>query len=212
MQQRDEEEYEAKRQNIINGALEVFAHKGFEKATNKDIAKASGITSPGLIYHYFQDKAHLYREVLEQRIPLLQLLLHSKELEGLPPEDALTRFGRAYLQMLESPQAVTFLRLVLSDSTRYPHVAQLFWKAGPTRALTFLANYLEGEMEAGRLRRVDPQLAVMQFMGPMVMYVLSRCIFGGSPGATVDAATLLQNNVETFLRAMRPTSVLSDAE
>ena len=56
MPPRDEQDFESRRQQIIDGALQVFASKGFEKATNKDIAVASGIGSPGLIYHYFKDK------------------------------------------------------------------------------------------------------------------------------------------------------------
>ncbi|HBE34387.1 MAG TPA: TetR family transcriptional regulator, partial [Cyanobacteria bacterium UBA11368] len=37
----DQVEFERRRQQIIDGALEVFASKGFEKATNKDIAQAA---------------------------------------------------------------------------------------------------------------------------------------------------------------------------
>jgi AcrR family transcriptional regulator len=51
MPPRDEQDYETRRQQIIDGALQVFATKGFERATNKDIALASKIGSPGLIYH-----------------------------------------------------------------------------------------------------------------------------------------------------------------
>jgi len=47
----DEQDF-GRRQQIIDGALQVFASK---KATNGILA-ASGIGSPGLIYHYW-DKA-----------------------------------------------------------------------------------------------------------------------------------------------------------
>ena len=47
MPPRDDTDYESKRQQIIEGALHVFASKGFENATNKDIARAAGIGSPG---------------------------------------------------------------------------------------------------------------------------------------------------------------------
>lgn len=44
-----DEEYERRRQQIIDGALVVFSQKGFDKATNQEIAEAAGIASPGLI-------------------------------------------------------------------------------------------------------------------------------------------------------------------
>ena len=46
MPARDEQDFERKRQQIIDGALQVFATKGYEKATNIDIARAAGIHSP----------------------------------------------------------------------------------------------------------------------------------------------------------------------
>src|SRR5947209_20150679 len=124
MPSRDEQDFEGRRQQIIDGALEVFADKGFEKATNKDIADASGIGSPALIYHYFKDKSDLFRQVLEQRVPLLQLLARPEELLALPPAEALTRFGRAYLQIMERPESMAFLKLILGEAIRRPQVAQ----------------------------------------------------------------------------------------
>jgi AcrR family transcriptional regulator len=204
MAERKDVGFEARRQQIIDGALEVFASKGFEKATNKEIALASGIKSPGLIYHYFQDKSHLYREVLQQRVPLLQLLAHPGELQELPPQDALLQFGRAYLKLLDMPQAITFVRLILSDSIRHPAVAELFWKAGPGRAFAFLAQYMEQAMAAGQLRRIDPDLAVLQFMGPLVAYVVSCSVFANSPAAALAPEEVLQHNVGCFMHAMDP--------
>jgi len=201
---RKEEDYEAKRQQIIDGALEVFASKGFENASNKEIAGAAGIGSPGLIYHYFEDKGHLYREVLEQRLPVLQLLAHPQELATLPPEEALTHFGRAFLQMLEAPQSLSLLRLMMGDATRNPLAGKLFWQAGPMRGLDFLEKYLESAMGSGQLRRVDAVFAAMQFMGPLVMVLLSRTVFPECATAAIDTEAMLQHHVALFLEAMRP--------
>src|SRR5215468_2098695 len=102
MPSRDEQDFELRRQQIIDGALEVFAEKGYEKATNKDIAEAAGIGSPGLIYHYFKDKGDLFIQVLEQRAPMLQLLSRSESLMNLPPRAALTLFGTTLLNTLDN--------------------------------------------------------------------------------------------------------------
>ena len=52
----DDQERVQRRQQIIDGALAVFAEKGFDKATNQEIAAAAGISSADLIYHYFDSK------------------------------------------------------------------------------------------------------------------------------------------------------------
>jgi AcrR family transcriptional regulator len=56
MRRRKQELYAERREQIINGALQVFSTKGFLAATNKAIAEAAEINSPGLIYHYFASK------------------------------------------------------------------------------------------------------------------------------------------------------------
>ncbi|HWA81794.1 MAG TPA: helix-turn-helix domain-containing protein [Fimbriimonadaceae bacterium] len=47
---------------IVVKAMEVFARKGFEGATSRDLAAAAGV-SEGLIYKYFPTKEALYQEL-----------------------------------------------------------------------------------------------------------------------------------------------------
>lgn len=49
---------------ILESAAELFAHRGFEAVTMRDIAKASDIKAPSL-YNHFKDKQHLYQECLQ---------------------------------------------------------------------------------------------------------------------------------------------------
>jgi AcrR family transcriptional regulator len=204
MPRRNEQDYEGRRQRIIDGALHVFARHGFEKATNKEIAAAAGIGSPGLIYHYFKDKSDLFREVVEQRVPLLQLLARPEALMALPPAEALARFGRAYLRIMESREAVALMKLIIGEATRRPQVAELFNEIGPGRALRFLATYLQRQMDAGVLRRADPDIAARCFFGPLIVYVLSRELFRQPESVEMDAEALLATNLELFLRGMQP--------
>src|SRR5689334_23801518 len=120
MPSRDGQDFEERRQQIIDGALAVFSEKGFEKATNKDIAEAAGIGSPGLIYHYFQDKSDLFRQVLEQRAPVLQLLNRSDTMMDMPPREALTLFGNMFMRTLDNHAAISLFKLVLGEAVRQP--------------------------------------------------------------------------------------------
>jgi AcrR family transcriptional regulator len=54
---------EARREEILEGALRVFSDVGYARATTKAIAQAAGVRSPGLIYWYFSNKEDLLREV-----------------------------------------------------------------------------------------------------------------------------------------------------
>ena len=52
-------------QEILTGALKVFARKGYDKTTIADIARELGI-SQGLCYRYYESKEAIYNEELEE--------------------------------------------------------------------------------------------------------------------------------------------------
>lgn len=202
MPSRSEQDFESRRQQIIDGALQVFATKGFEKATNKDIASASAIGSPGLIYHYFKDKSDLFRQVVEQRLPVLQLLTKSEEMMALPPEDALTLFASSFLKVVDNPTSVALIKLMLGEAIRQPLVAQMLNTIGPGRGFAFLTRYLAQQMDAGILRRMEPGAAARCFIGPLIAFVLTREVFSQPDTGTLQAETMVKTVVEVFLRGM----------
>ena len=204
MARRKDSDFETRRQRIIDGALHVFAEKGFEEATNKEIAVAAGINSPGLIYHYFEDKEDLLKQVVEQRVPLLQLISHPEEIAALPPSQALTQIGTAYLRILEDKDATSAFRLIIGEAARRPNIARLFNEIGPSRVLGFLAGYLKQQMDAGVFLPSNPATAARLFFSPFVVFLLTREVFRQPEALTMDAEEYVRENVELFLRAMRP--------
>jgi AcrR family transcriptional regulator len=202
MPARDEQDFESRRQQIIDGALQVFASKGFEKATNKDIAAASEVGSPGLIYHYFKDKSDLFRQVLEQRIPMLQLLSHSEEMMTLPPREALTVFATTFLKIVDNPNAIALTKLMLSEAVRRPLIADMINTIGPGRGFAFLTQYLEKQMEASVLKRMDTGAAARCFIGPLIAFVLTREVFPQPDAQTLKPETMVTTIVEVFLQGM----------
>ena len=202
MATRDTQDFESRRQQIIDGALQVFASKGFEKATNKDIAAAASIGSPGLIYHYFKDKSDLFKQVIEQRIPMLQLLSHQEEMMALPPREALTLFASTFLEVVDNPTAVALVKLMLGEAIRRPYVADMINAIGPHRNFAFLNRYLEKQMDAGVLRRMNPGAAARCFVGPLLAFMITREIFRQPDAETLEAQTMVTTVVEVFLQGM----------
>ena len=201
---RVDEDYESKRQQIIDGALYVFASKGFEKATNKEIASAAKIGSPGLIYHYFKDKADLFRQVLEERAPPLQLVSKGEEMMDLPPREVLTRFGTALTQMLTNPSSAAMFKVMLGEAARRPVVADLFNRIGPGRGFAFMSRYISHQMEIGAFRRMDPGAATRCFLGPLLAYILTREVFVQPDAGSLSPETMVATAVDVFLRGMEP--------
>ncbi len=55
----------ARREQILNVALEVFARAGFHGSSMNDVADAAGVTKP-VLYQHFDSKRELYQALLEE--------------------------------------------------------------------------------------------------------------------------------------------------
>jgi AcrR family transcriptional regulator len=205
MPPRDQDEFEQRRNQILDGALRVFASKGFEKATNKDIAAAAGIGSPGLIYHYFADKSDLFHKVIERYLPIVSLLDHPEALMDRPPREVLTLFASTLLSAMKHPQLAATYKVVISEAFRRPLVADMVNRIGPQRGIAFLRRYLEREMQAGRMRSMDPGIAVRLFIGPIIAYVVMRELFPQPDADTISMEAMVEAAVDQFLHNMELT-------
>jgi AcrR family transcriptional regulator len=56
----------AKREEILQIALELFARKGYDRVSVREIARESGLSQAGLLHH-FSTKEELFLEVLRRR-------------------------------------------------------------------------------------------------------------------------------------------------
>src|SRR5215212_12065912 len=80
----------ARREQILETALGLFAERGFDGTSTRQIAKEVGIAE-GLIFHYFPTKARLLTAILEDRLEgrrafrtRLRPLLEGASGEGVP--------------------------------------------------------------------------------------------------------------------------------
>ena len=55
----------ARREQILDVAVEVFARNGFHGASMNDVAEAAGVTKP-VLYQHFDSKQDLYMALLDE--------------------------------------------------------------------------------------------------------------------------------------------------
>ena len=56
----------AKREEILGVALDLFARKGYDRTSVREVARMTGLSQAGLL-HYFSSKEELFTEVLRHR-------------------------------------------------------------------------------------------------------------------------------------------------
>ena len=190
-----------RREQIIDAAVRVFAEKGFDKATNKDIASEAGITA-GLIYHYFKNKEELLKAALDANSPE-QLLRTLPKAADLPPEKMLRFVAEQLLTAAESDRFVQLIRIYLPEMIHNPGVAPLGLPMIHD-VVEFLAAYLTQKMESGELRSTDARLTAQVFLGSMMDLVLMRQIAHDPIVLQYSRKQIVDHLVQTTLYGLAP--------
>lgn len=75
----------AKREEILDAALEIFSRNGYDRTSVREIARAIGLSQAGVL-HYFTNKEELFTEVLRRRDERNQHLYDAQLGDPVSPE------------------------------------------------------------------------------------------------------------------------------
>lgn len=159
----------AKRDDLIRGALEVFARDGYANARVVEIAAEANV-STRTIYNLFQDKPGLFAAVVEhvgREFVGSRLKTIEDELSGGGPiAEVLTAFAHRWLT--QSQDLAVYLQLasrIQADRAQVPQeILDRGMKIGPERVQRALATQLQRFMYAGSLRTADPHVAALHLL------------------------------------------------
>lgn len=115
----------ARRENILDAALQCFARGGFHATTMQHICKEASV-SPGAVYVYFASKEDLIAGLCERdRNEFAERFAHVADAPDFL--EALRGIGEHYF-VDESPDRQRFVIEMGVESTRNPRIAEIFMK------------------------------------------------------------------------------------
>lgn len=166
------ERAEARRQQIVDAALRLFALQGYAATTTKSIAKDVGVTE-GLIFHYFPTKADLLRAAAGQRrtfVGEVHALL--TEAAGRPARDVLAEIVLGWIEAMRHQESLVTMLLVESQSNE--ELGQAF-RGVASELVDTMAAYLQGRVAAGELRADLPTgTSARLFFSSLMMFFLTN--------------------------------------
>lgn len=93
------------RSRLVIAALRLFAEKGYEAASTREICEAAGVNISAIRY-YFGDKAGLYRAAFTEPMGDSPCGSNIASYAGLPLPEALGRFFSEFLEPLKKGEAL----------------------------------------------------------------------------------------------------------
>ena len=148
---------------LLEAANQFFMEKGFEATSMGEIAKHAH-ASKETFYRHFPTKEELFQRALLRRAEQIATEFGSVLLSQAPPEIALAKFGQVVLERLLTPEAMSFRRVMMMESVRFPELHKSLHARGPARVNTALAHYLDDQVSKGRLRQMNSTVAARQFI------------------------------------------------
>lgn len=132
---------EEKKRRILTCATDLFLLNGFTTTSMDMIAKEAGV-SKQTVYSHFNNKDELYTEVISEKCRHYRLDAPRFDSRDASIKDVLMEVANQIMRLLQDPEVIAMYKVVIGEASNNPHVAELFYNAGPLQSVETVANII----------------------------------------------------------------------
>ena len=193
---------DARPEEIVSAALEVFADRGFAATKLEDIARRAGVTK-GTIYLYFDSKEALFKALIRQTIvPVIaQGEAVAQSFTGSARE-LFERLVREYWRLVGETSLVGIPKLMMAEANNFPELARFYYDEVVTRGHRLMAGVIQRGVKAGEFRPVNVMLAAKLAMSPLMHAVIARKAFAACMPEGFDVDSYLNTHIDLYLNGI----------
>lgn len=150
-----------RRDQILDAAARIFAEKGFQKTTTREIAEAADVAE-GTIYNYFENKDDLLISLLNRVSDVQNRAATLDSTLDKPFEEA---FIKVTIERIGQFTAAyeAFLAL-LPEILTTPHLRERYYQGIIQPVITAMESHLQKRSERGEARPLDAALTARFFL------------------------------------------------
>jgi len=168
---------EDRHRQIVQAAIELFARKGFDGTTTREIAQAANV-SEALIFRHFPTKHDLYRAIIDHKMKECPRSFREELWEAMAHRDDRAFFARLAEEILriyrEDPN---FMRLMFFSALEKHELSRMVYETHVAEMFTELATYIGRRVRERAFRAVNPRVAARAFVGMVAHHALVRELF-----------------------------------
>jgi len=187
----------ARRTQLLQAAETVFAAKGYHGATTREIAQAADV-SEGTLYNYFASKRDLFTGLMINRADAL--IESIAEVRADSVEGAMVQLLAGQFTRMRAHHQ---FRLFLQEARLDPELNRALVEDVLPRISREVKGQMATLMEAGIMRRVDPEIANWALISAVVGLALFADLGAAPVLETISAEALAEQVSDIFIHGLR---------
>ena len=196
---------EARPQELLRAALELFVAKGFSATRSEEVAARAGV-SKGTLYLYFPSKEELFKAVVRNNIA--SLIAEGQRIadafEG-SSEELLRLLMHAWWRRVGDTDAGGIFKIIMAEVRNFPELAQFYTEEVIRPAYRLVSGTLQRGIDRGEFRAVPVREATQMLIAPMLLQALHKHSIGacGTTGLEIDPPRLIDAQIDLTLHGLR---------
>ena len=201
---------EARPQELLQAALELFVEKGFAATRSEEVAQRAGV-SKGTLYLYYPSKEELFKAVVRQN--LSSLIAEGQEMAGQfegSSSELLSCLLLTWWDRVGNTPAAGIHKIVLAEVRNFPELAQFYTDEVILPADALLSGCVQRGIDRGEFRQMPVHEVSHVLIAPLIFMAVHRHSFGCCPvhgGVEIDPAAALRTHLDLVLRGLEVRGV-----
>jgi AcrR family transcriptional regulator len=193
---------EARAEEILSAAQQVFGECGFARARLDDVARLAGV-SKGTLYLYFDSKESLFRDMLRAKV--VAALAEGEELvrthRGSARDLLVLLVSRMYRCMRDDAM-VRLSRVIQAELGSFPELAQFYFEEVILRSRRLIEQVLEQGIASGEFRPGVRGFGARGLAFLVVKTASVQCLFGAMDPESMSEQQALEGMVDLYLHGV----------
>jgi AcrR family transcriptional regulator len=204
MKPRWERRKDARPQELLAAALDLFVERGFASTRLEDVAKRAGV-SKGTLYLYFANKEDLFKAVVRENIvPAIGEAENAIALFDGHSGELLRCVMLGWWEHLGATKASGIIKLVMAETGNFPELAQFYRTEVIERSSAMVTGLLERAVQRGEFRPMDTALMTQVLIAPMLTLITWKHTVTPCDQAQLDPLAFLDAFLNMALHGLLP--------
>jgi len=200
--QKSKDNIKPTKERIFNVSLELFADKGFDAVSVREIARTVGIRESSIYNHYPSKNAimdsifaYFQKELVKMRPPEAR---DPDKIHELTPDIFRERVNRT-LNILKIPKMAKIFQISSSEQFRDERAKKIILHTLIKEPQQFTEKILEKMVENGTIIPINPKILSVEFQYPLFSLFLEYLLLKSEDSDTRAVEEAISNHVDYFL-------------